>query len=159
MLQGFSLLHITLQSFHHLNLNLKMISLATKLSTPLQHASLMLNTNRPISVMLPSIKTTSHLTSIVIFSIYFPNIKNCLMAPLEFILIKRFTLTSNLEQSQCITALILFLMYIAKPLKRNLTTWLNSASSNIAAPLNGCSQPSLFLKRIVTFNKLLIYAH
>ncbi len=58
--------------------------------------------------------------------------KNCLMAPLESIRTKRSTLTSNLELSQCITVLSLFLTYTDKPLKRNLITWLSLACLQLA---------------------------
>ncbi|KAL7460342.1 hypothetical protein ACHAXS_000800, partial [Conticribra weissflogii] len=72
------------------------------------------------------------------------------MAPLESIRTKRYKLTSNLELSQCITVLSLFLTYTDKPLKRNLTTWLSLASSNPVVPLNGLPRHSLSPKRIIT---------
>ncbi len=69
--------------------------------------------------------------------------KNYLMALWESILIKKFTLTLNLEQSQCTTTLTLFLMCTNRPLKRNLITWLSLVSFNHAGPLNGHSCSSL----------------
>lgn len=73
--------------------------------------------------------------------------KNYWMAPLESILIKKLTLNLNMEQSQCITALTLFLTYIDKLLKKNLIMWLNLAFLSHVEPLNGPPPPSSFLKR------------
>ncbi len=156
MLPNVSPLIITPQFFHHLNLNLNTTLLANQLLTLLQHKSLMLNMNKLTSMTLLSTNITIRLTNVAIFSIYFQNINYYLMASLEFILIRRSTL-SNLEPSRCTTMLILSLMYIVKHLKKNLTTWLNLVSLNLAAPLNGRLQPSLSPKRMVASNKLLTY--
>ncbi len=56
------------------------------------------------------------------YSTFYPN-KKYLMASLESIHIKRFTLTSNLELSQCIIMLAMFLSSIDKSSKKSLTTW------------------------------------
>ncbi len=115
--------------------------------------------NRSTSMMLPSTNIIFHLINVVIFLKSFLKTKSYLMAPLESIQIKKFTLTLNLELSQCITALILFLTYTDKPLKRNLTTWLSWVFLNHAEPLSGHPQPSLFLKKMVASVKLQIFIH
>ncbi len=127
--------------------------------TPLLHAFLMPNMNKLTSMMLLLIKPTFHLISNIIFSTSYSNTKNYLMAHWEYILIKRLTLTSNLEQSRCTTMLTLFLMSTNRPLKRNLTTWLSLVSLNHVGPLNGYLRPSISLRRMVTFDKLPTYAH
>ncbi len=109
--------------------------------------------------MLPLINIIFYLINIVIFLTYFLNTKSYLMAPLESIHIKKFTLTSNLELSWCITGLILFLTYTDKLLKRSLTTWLSWAFLHHAEPLNGHPQPSLFQKRMGASVKLQTYVH
>ncbi len=81
------------------------------------------------------------------------------LALLESNLIRRVTLTSNLELSQCITALTPFLTYIDKLSKKNSITWSTLASLNHLGPLNECSLPLLFPKRMVGFGKSLIHAH
>ncbi len=87
------------------------------------------------------------------------NTTSYLMSLWESIVIKRFTLTSNLELSQCVTALILYLTQIDKPLKKSSITWSSLASLRLAQPLNGHPQPLLFPKRMVMYKKLPIYAH
>ncbi len=115
MLLNSSSLIITLHLFHHLNLNSKTTFSVTQLSTLMLCASLMLNTNRSTSMTLPSTNIIFCLISIVIFLTSFLNTKSYLMACLESIRVNKFTLTLNLELSQCITALILFLTYTDKP--------------------------------------------
>ncbi len=147
MPQNSSLLIITPQSFHQLNLTLNTTKLATQLLTPLQHPSLMLNTYRPTSMMLILTNIIFCLISVDIFSISFLNTKNSLMAPLGSNYTKRFTLNSNLDLSRFITALTLYLTYTDTPLKKNLTTWSSVASSNLVELLNRRPWPSLSPKR------------
>ncbi len=128
------------------------------MSTLLQHRSSMPNMNKSISTMLCSTNTIACWINGKIYSMYYPNTNNYLMAPLDSIHTKSFTLTSNLEPSKCITMLILFLNYTDKLPKKNLITWLNLVSLNHAGLLNGRPQPSLFQKRMGRFDKSLTYA-
>ncbi len=150
---------ITLLYQRHLNSTLNMISLVTPLPQLLQHAFFKLNINRPTSMMLLLIKTTSCSIGNATYLTSCQNTKNYSISLLEFILIRRSTLTSNLELNRCITKHTMILMSIGKSLKRNLTTWWSLVSLNHAGPLNGHPQPLLSLKRIVAFNKLLTYTH
>ncbi len=77
--------------------------------------------NKLTSTMLPFTNTIFHLTNVEASSTFYLNTKSHLMAPLESILIKKFTLTSNVELSWCTTALTLFHMSTDKHSKRNLT--------------------------------------
>ncbi len=81
------------------------------------------------------------------------------MAPLESILIKMSTLTSNWEQSWCNTQLTLYLMSTNKSFKKNSTTLLSLVSLNHTGPLNGHPRPLLSLRRMGAFDKLLLYSH
>ncbi len=109
------------------------------------------------STMLLLNNITSHLTSIKIYSMYYLNTKDYLMDPLESILTKRFTLTSNLEPSRFITMLILYFMYTNKLSKRSSTTCWTWYLTHLG-PLNGRPLPLLFLNKIGRFVNSLIYA-
>ncbi len=98
-----------------------------------------------INTPLPSIKDK-------IYLVFSPNRKK-IMALLESIHIKRFTLTSNLELSQCTIVLTLFFTFIDKTSKTSSTTWLNLVSLNHAGPMNGRPLPSIFPKRMFKFDK------
>ncbi len=67
--------------------------------------------NITTSNILPSINNTSHWISKVFCSLSYQNAKN-FDCSFEVYSHKKITLNSNLEQSQCITMLILFLIYI-----------------------------------------------
>ncbi len=94
---------------HKLTLISKTIVLAMPMSALLQHAALMQNMNKSTSMMLLSTNITSCFINTEIYSIYYLNTKSYLMALLEFILTKRFTLTSNLELSWYNILLTLYL--------------------------------------------------
>ncbi len=134
---NFSLIATIPPSSCHLRLVLKMTTLVIPLLTLSQLTSLLPNMNKSPSTMLLSINNTFQPINDKIYSTYYQNTKNYLMAPLESILITKFTLTSNWEPSQCITMLTSSLMYTNNPSKKNSTTRLILVSLNHVGPLNG----------------------